>query len=101
LAFWFGRRKGHPEKHHYSVSPLDNNVKHLYKYKHRILVILIALLIPMDDAVNVEDIEGSESIFIGLATLGSATNNFDEKNKLGEGGFGAVYKVDLFPLQIV
>jgi hypothetical protein len=55
----------------------------------------------MDDAVNVEDIEGSESIFIGLATLGSATNNFDEKNKLGEGGFGAVYKVDLFPLQIV
>jgi hypothetical protein len=54
------------------------------------------------DAVNVEDIEGSESIFIDLATLGSATNNFDEKNKLGEGGFGAVYKVDLlFRLQIV
>jgi len=45
------------------------------------------------DAVNVEDMESFESIFIGLSTLQSATNNFDENNKLGEGGFGVVYKV--------
>jgi len=42
--------------------------------------------------VNVEDMESFESIFIGLSTLQSATNNFDENNKLGEGGFGVVYK---------
>lgn len=49
----------------------------------------------MMDAVNVEDIESFESIFIGLSILRSATSNFDEKNKLGEGGFGVVYKVNL------
>ena len=27
--------------------------------------------------------------------LKAATKNFSEKNKLGEGGFGAVYKVNL------
>ncbi|CAM0943656.1 unnamed protein product [Alopecurus aequalis] len=39
-----------------------------------------------------EDMETFESIFMGLSTLRSATSNFDEMNKLGEGGFGAVYK---------
>ncbi|OQU83787.1 cysteine-rich receptor-like protein kinase 6 [Sorghum bicolor] len=42
--------------------------------------------------INVEDIESFESIFISLSVLRSATSNFDEKNKLGEGGFGVVYK---------
>ena len=37
--------------------------------------------------------ENTESFFIGLSTLKAATANFDESNKLGEGGFGAVYKV--------
>lgn len=45
------------------------------------------------DAENVEDIETFESIIMGLSTLRSATSNFDEMNKLGEGGFGVVYKV--------
>ncbi|CAL4983639.1 unnamed protein product [Urochloa decumbens] len=45
--------------------------------------------------INVEDMESFESIFIGLSTLQSATNNFDETNKLGEGGFGVVYKGSL------
>ncbi|XP_078151066.1 cysteine-rich receptor-like protein kinase 6 isoform X2 [Carex rostrata] len=36
--------------------------------------------------------ENIESFFIGLSTLNAATANFDESNKLGEGGFGAVYK---------
>ena len=30
-----------------------------------------------------------------LHTISAATNNFSEKNKLGEGGFGPVYKVSL------
>uniref|UniRef100_A0A0E0EER6 Uncharacterized protein n=1 Tax=Oryza meridionalis TaxID=40149 RepID=A0A0E0EER6_9ORYZ len=39
-----------------------------------------------------EDLEAFESISIDLATLRSATGNFDESNKLGEGGFGVVFK---------
>ena len=30
---------------------------------------------------------------MGLSTLKVATRNFSEDNKLGEGGFGPVYKV--------
>ena len=34
-----------------------------------------------------------ESLQYDLATIQAATNNFSDDNKLGEGGFGAVYKV--------
>uniref|UniRef100_A0A804QDA9 Protein kinase domain-containing protein n=3 Tax=Zea mays TaxID=4577 RepID=A0A804QDA9_MAIZE len=33
-----------------------------------------------------------DSMMIDVATLRAATGDFDESNKLGEGGFGAVYK---------
>ncbi|XP_044974386.1 cysteine-rich receptor-like protein kinase 6 [Hordeum vulgare subsp. vulgare] len=39
-----------------------------------------------------EDDEGPESLLFDLTTLRQATNNFAEENKLGHGGFGAVYK---------
>lgn len=45
------------------------------------------------DAEITEDLEDFESFFIDLATLRSATANFDESNRLGEGGFGVVFKV--------
>lgn len=45
------------------------------------------------DAENTEDLEDFESVFINLSTLQSATANFDESNRLGEGGFGVVFKV--------
>jgi hypothetical protein len=32
-----------------------------------------------------------------LVTLRNATNNFSDKNKLGQGGFGPVYKVNTEP----
>ncbi|KAE8077903.1 hypothetical protein FH972_016421 [Carpinus fangiana] len=38
------------------------------------------------------DITTLESLQFGLATIEAATNNFSDDNKLGEGGFGAVYK---------
>ncbi|KAM3410722.1 hypothetical protein ACQJBY_002758 [Aegilops geniculata] len=34
----------------------------------------------------------SESLLYDLSTLRAATDNFSEENKLGEGGFGPVYK---------
>jgi hypothetical protein len=37
--------------------------------------------------------ETVDSMMIDVSTLRAATGDFDESNKLGEGGFGAVYKV--------
>ena len=39
--------------------------------------------------------EDMEVPFFTLATIVIATNNFSSYNKLGEGGFGLVYKVTL------
>ena len=39
--------------------------------------------------------EDMEVPFFTLATIVIATNNFSSHNKLGEGGFGLVYKVTL------
>ncbi|KAJ4813274.1 cysteine-rich RECEPTOR-like kinase [Rhynchospora pubera] len=45
------------------------------------------------EEVNFEkNIENVDSLFIDLSILKSATNNFHVTNRLGEGGFGAVYK---------
>ncbi|CAL4910938.1 unnamed protein product [Urochloa decumbens] len=41
---------------------------------------------------NPDDIQVSGSLILDLSTLREATDNFSESNKLGEGGFGAVYK---------
>ncbi|XP_062087477.1 cysteine-rich receptor-like protein kinase 29 isoform X2 [Humulus lupulus] len=40
----------------------------------------------------VEEIEGVESLQYSFENIKLATNNFSEKNKLGQGGFGVVYK---------
>ena len=39
--------------------------------------------------------EDLEVPFFNLATIDIATNNFSSDNKLGEGGFGLVYKVNI------
>ncbi|CAN6327777.1 unnamed protein product, partial [Urochloa humidicola] len=39
-----------------------------------------------------EELRSSESLLYDLSSLRAATNNFSEENKLGEGGFGPVYK---------
>ncbi|XP_066168888.1 cysteine-rich receptor-like protein kinase 10 isoform X2 [Oryza sativa Japonica Group] len=39
-----------------------------------------------------EDFESIKSTLLSLSSLQVATDNFDENKKLGEGGFGAVYK---------
>jgi hypothetical protein len=39
--------------------------------------------------------EDVELPLFNLATIATATNNFSSNNKLGEGGFGPVYKVNV------
>ncbi|CAN6211866.1 unnamed protein product [Urochloa humidicola] len=38
------------------------------------------------------DIESIDSLLLDISTLRAVTDNFAESNRLGEGGFGAVYK---------
>jgi hypothetical protein len=40
-----------------------------------------------------DEIEISESLRFNFDTIRDATNDFVESNKLGQGGFGIVYKV--------
>jgi len=48
-----------------------------------------------------EDAESLDSLLFHISTLRAATCNFAESNKLGEGGFGAVYKVAFIPFQLI
>ncbi|CAD6340858.1 unnamed protein product [Miscanthus lutarioriparius] len=43
-------------------------------------------------STNDGDMESIESLLLDISTLRAATGNFAESNRLGEGGFGAVYK---------
>jgi len=42
-----------------------------------------------------EDEQDFELPFFNLSTIIDATNDFSNDNKLGEGGFGPVYKVNM------
>lgn len=42
------------------------------------------------------EISTVESLQFNFSTIQAATNNFTHENKLGEGGFGEVYKVKDF-----
>ena len=42
-----------------------------------------------------DEIRSVESLQLGFGTIKVATNDFSDANKLGQGGFGVVYKVNL------
>ncbi|KAG9145390.1 hypothetical protein Leryth_008323 [Lithospermum erythrorhizon] len=47
---------------------------------------------PIEQVETIEDISTVESLQYDFNTVSIATGNFDGSNKLGQGGFGAVYK---------
>jgi len=47
----------------------------------------------------VAELLGLKTGYFSLRQIKAATNNFDPENKIGEGGFGPVYKVTLDTLQ--
>jgi hypothetical protein len=48
-----------------------------------------------------DDKKGIDVPFFDLASILAATDNFSEANKLGQGGFGPVYKVKIHSLVIM
>ncbi|KAF0905235.1 hypothetical protein E2562_003839 [Oryza meyeriana var. granulata] len=44
------------------------------------------------DPTNPDDMQSIDSLIVSISILRAATDNFNESNKLGEGGFGVVYK---------
>lgn len=45
------------------------------------------------DPANPDEIENIDLLVLDLSALQIATDNFAENKRLGEGGFGVVYKV--------
>ncbi|CAK7350919.1 unnamed protein product [Dovyalis caffra] len=62
-----------------------------------ILIICISIFLripkPKEKVETVDEIETADSLQFSFNTICVATEDFSEQNKLGQGGFGAVYKV--------
>ncbi|KAF8029969.1 hypothetical protein BT93_E2402 [Corymbia citriodora subsp. variegata] len=53
------------------------------------------------EAVPIDEIKNAESLQYDLNTIRAATNDFSDTNKLGQGGFGTVYKGTLANGQVI
>ncbi|XP_058092208.1 cysteine-rich receptor-like protein kinase 44 [Magnolia sinica] len=58
-----------------------------------LISVIVACFLRKKKKPAIDGIEGNEeSLQFGLGTIRAATDNFSADNKLGEGGFGSVYK---------
>jgi len=55
----------------------------------------VFLLYCQIEGVHEDGDKSMESLLMSLSTLRDATRNFSDTYKLGQGGFGPVYKVDI------
>lgn len=56
-----------------------------------------------EDSPNLEEFDttqNSDLPFFDLSSIAAATDNFSTDNKLGQGGFGSVYKVAILLQQL-
>nr|XP_023874188.1 LOW QUALITY PROTEIN: cysteine-rich receptor-like protein kinase 10 [Quercus suber] len=89
FGFWFykysGGRKHEEERDTSQEIPLRSNFAMLRSIQLT------------DSGMHARDVDDSgERLYFDLSTILSATNNFSDENKLGEGGFGPVYKVKIY-----
>lgn len=50
---------------------------------------------PADLVIEGHQVNGPDLPLFNFNSVAAATNNFSEENKLGQGGFGLVYKVSI------
>jgi hypothetical protein len=74
----------------YTYTSFTSTLNHIYG-----CIGCIVLEKPKNDVIIDQNIEDLELPFFDLSTICNATDNFSSKNKLGECGFGPVYKVTL------
>ncbi|KAL6657915.1 hypothetical protein ACP70R_005695 [Stipagrostis hirtigluma subsp. patula] len=80
-----------------AVQPTVGTPATIGRRKFSVPVVVPAVVLPILRpnpvySAEAEDIEIVDSMLIDVSTLRVATGDFAESNKLGEGGFGAVYK---------
>ncbi|KAK6142261.1 hypothetical protein DH2020_022609 [Rehmannia glutinosa] len=61
----------------------------------------IYLRVPVSELALKKERDELELPFFDLATIATATNNFSRENKIGEGGFGPVYKGNLSAEEVI
>lgn len=67
------------------------------RLNHRDNLLLPTRILPNNGSLSSNDEKGNtELTSFDLSTIIAATNNFSVANKLGQGGFGVVYKVKFF-----
>ena len=54
-------------------------------------------LVVKEDGKNYVDLQNDALQYFSLVQLAKATDNFKLENKIGQGGFGIVYRVNPFP----
>lgn len=74
----------------------DNDIAVLVQSKSKSKELSADLSVSSSILIDGNQVNRPELPIFNLGSLAAATNNFSEGNRLGQGGFGAVYKVIFF-----